>query len=124
MSNIEKLSILDVDYIDEETYSFYHADGDLCLKLWSKGYKVIDSPDSYIEHYSHANIKIRASNLEKQKIDWKNYLLKWKTIYPEIDNGKIGYWIKSDYTDHTNIVKLFKKISLLKFIIYKIKYNL
>ncbi len=109
----------DVDYIDEETYSFYHADGDLCLKFWNKGYKVIDSPDSYIEHYSHANIKIRASNLEKQKMDWENYLLKWKTIYPEIDNGKIGYWIQSDYTDHTNTAILFKKISLPKSIIYK-----
>ena len=99
-----------VNYIDEETYSFYHADGDLCLKMWQKGYKCIDSPDSYIEHYSHANAEVRQGNIEKQQLDWKNYLLKWENIFynPELNN--YGSWIEKEFVDKTETYKLFLKL--------------
>lgn len=64
-------AIMDVDYIDENTY-IYHEDGDLCLKLWQKGFSVIDSPDLYIEHYTHANLTMQKSKLNSQKKDLEN----------------------------------------------------
>ena len=94
-----------IGYIDEETFTFYHADGDLCLKMWQKGYTIIDSPESYIEHYSHANTIIRQTNVQKQKNDWNNYLNKWKgTFYhPDIDDA--GGWIEKEYHDCFNTAR-------------------
>jgi len=66
-------ALKDVDYIDEDTYFFYNGDGDLCLKMWKNGYEIIPAPDSYIEHYPHANLDVRKSNYHKQKSDNKKY---------------------------------------------------
>jgi glycosyltransferase involved in cell wall biosynthesis len=97
-----------VAYIDEETYHFYHADGDLCLKMWHNGYSCIDSPDSYVEHYSHANFDVRGSNQEKQQKDFSAYLKKWEGIfyYPEANN--IGGWITKEFMDTTLTAANFK----------------
>ena len=46
-----KKALEEINYIDEETFTFYHADTDLCLKLEQKGYFCDVSPDSYVEHY-------------------------------------------------------------------------
>ena len=54
-----------VGFLDEETYFFYNGDGDVCLKMWHQGYEIIDSPNSYIEHYPHANITVRSTNYKK-----------------------------------------------------------
>lgn len=53
-----KSALEDVNFIDEKTFKFYTADIDLCFKMIKKGYKIIESDNSYIEHYPHANIKI------------------------------------------------------------------
>lgn len=83
-----------VNFIDDKNYSFYHADGDLSLRLWDAGYKCIDSPQSFIEHYSDANTEVRVSNLEKQKIDWDTYTKKWSKLgAPKND------WIELEYKD-------------------------
>lgn len=83
-----KENLEDVGYIDEDTFSFYHADGDICLKMWQKGYSCVDSPYSFIEHYSHANSVVRRSNFVNQPQDWNNYLQKWNGIFynPELQN--------------------------------------
>jgi len=94
-----------VGYIDEETYNFYHADGDLCLKLSQRGHVCIKSPDSYIEHYSHVNEKVRMFNLEKQKEDWKAYENQWSRIYSK--PGKD--WIEKEFEDPTKTAIKFKK---------------
>lgn len=83
-------ALRDVDYIDEETYFFYSADGDLCLKLWHKGYEVIASPTSFVEHYPHANVTVRATNYETQKADAKNYLKKWEGIFYDPVSHNVG----------------------------------
>lgn len=83
-----------VDYIDADTYFFYHADGDLCLRLADAGYKTIDSPESFIEHYSDANTKVRASNNERQKQDWAAYENRWQKLkMPKHD------WIEKTFSD-------------------------
>ena len=66
-------ALKEVNFIDEETFFFYNGDGDLCLKLLQKGYKSVSSPDSYVEHYPHANLGVIKSNHQRQKEDNLNY---------------------------------------------------
>lgn len=102
-------AITDVGYIDEDNFTFYHADGDLCLKLWQKGYSVIDSPDSYIEHFSHANSVVRKSNSKSQKQDNENYLKKWEGIFYHRENLIQGSWIKKSFIDSTKTWEKFQQ---------------
>lgn len=69
-----------ISFIDSDTFSFYHADGDLCLRMWEAGYIVMDAPGSYIEHYSDANLTVRATNMERQKEDWAAYTKRWQHL--------------------------------------------
>lgn len=105
-----------VNFIDDEYFFFYHADGDLALRIWEAGYVCIDSPDSFVEHFSDANTEIRISNQEQQKQDWRTYTKRWEHLsMPEAD------WIEKSYTDphHTaerywqkdssNKIKLWRK---------------
>ena len=85
--------------------NFYHADGDLCLKLSQRGHVCIESPDSYIEHYSHVNEKVRMSNSEKQRKDWKAYENQWSRIYSKPDKD----WIEKEFEDPTKTASKFKK---------------
>jgi GT2 family glycosyltransferase len=86
-----------INFIDERNYFFYHADGDLCLRLDKAGYKCIDSPDSYIEHYSEANTAIRGTNIERQKQDWATYERNWSHLgRPKTD------WLEKTFRDSTN----------------------
>ncbi|MEA2470296.1 MAG: hypothetical protein QOE38_1295 [Thermoleophilaceae bacterium] len=66
-----------VGYIDEDKFAFYHADGDLALRLAEAGYPCVASDDSYIEHYADANPAVRASNLGRQRADWEAYSARW-----------------------------------------------
>lgn len=93
-----------VGYIDEDSYSFYHADGDLCLRMWDQGYACIDSPESFIEHHAHANEAVRAENLEQQQLDWHRYEATWGCLgRPEKD------WLELSFKDPANTVRQFKK---------------
>jgi len=89
-----KAALEAVGYIDETTFHFYHADGDLCLRMWEKGFTCVDGPDSYIEHRTHANRRVRASNDEKQQHDWNAYQRRWQNLgVPAQD------WIEKDFDD-------------------------
>lgn len=99
-----------VRFIDEERYFFYHADGDLSLKLWDAGYTIIDSPASFVEHYSHANVAVRASNFEGQKKDWTAYSDAWATRFPDTDSEFEGDWVEVDYTDGTRTAEQFRPL--------------
>lgn len=76
-----------VHFVNENDYSFYHADGDLSLKIWKAGYKIIDSKKSLVEHYAHANSKVRKSNNTKQQEDWDMYLKTWKDGESDFEGG-------------------------------------
>lgn len=85
-----------VNFIDQDNYFFYHADGDLALRIWDAGYQCIDGSESYIEHYSDANTEVRASNQGRQKLDWSVYEKRWKHLkMPSKD------WIEISYQDET-----------------------
>jgi GT2 family glycosyltransferase len=106
-----------VDFIDDENYFFYHADGDLALRIWDAGYTCIDSPDSYIEHFSDANTEVRTSNQENQKQDWAVYENRWKNLKmpksdwiekPFIDLGKTA---EEHWDENPKKLKLWRKKS-------------
>lgn len=95
-------ALQEVGYADENSYFFYHADGDICLRLAKAGYECIDSPNSYIEHYSHANLEVRASNFERQKKDWAIYTKKWERLgTPSRD------WIEKNFSDPRRTTKRY-----------------
>ena len=97
-----KSALEEVGYVDGKSYQFYHADGDLCLRMAEKGYTCIDSPKSFIEHYSRANLKVRKSNLSAQKKDWETYQKKW---------GKLGVpekgWVTKEFSDPANTAEKY-----------------
>jgi GT2 family glycosyltransferase len=66
-----------VGFIDEESFAFYHADGDLALRLADAGYPCVASEDSYVEHYADANPAVRATNVGRQRADWETYSARW-----------------------------------------------
>jgi len=73
-------ALRDVGYIDEENYSFYAGDVDLCLKLVTNGYECIAAPNSYVEHYPHAGLSIRKENESVWQNDIQNLIKKWEFI--------------------------------------------
>jgi len=107
----------DVGWIEEDRYQFYHADGDVCLKLWQQGYEVVDCAGAFVEHFRHANSKVRKHNMQKQKADWSAYLNRWKGIFYDPDKDDTGGWIYSDYYDHNRTVKNFPKLPAYKMLL-------
>ncbi|MFA6226281.1 MAG: glycosyltransferase [Methanoregula sp.] len=98
----------DVGYIDEDNYLFYHADSDLCLRIWEKGYRIIASPDSYIEHYSHANVFVRRTNAATMNHDWKCFYQRWNiplSLGPEIHKDIWNRQVKAYADPHATLEK-------------------
>ncbi len=69
-----------VGYADERSFRFYHADGDLGLRLDGLGWRCVDSPESYVEHYPHANPLLRSTNAESHPTDWETYTARWSHL--------------------------------------------
>ena len=88
-----------VGWIDQERFQFYYADGDVCLKLWEQGYQVVDCPAAFVEHFTHSNEKIRASNLSGERSDWNAYLDRWRGIFYHDDKPEIGSWLMKPHVD-------------------------
>lgn len=103
-------AIRSVNYIDEDSYKFYCADGDLALKLWNSGYIIIDSKNSLIEHYSHVNIGVRESNTKYYKDDLKAKINKWNGVFYPLNSDLNGSEIKLD----TLVDKEFAKKELYR----------
>lgn len=88
-----KKAMEEVGWIDESTYLFYKADGDLCLKLWQAGYKIIASQNSLVDHYFDKDEINRQKNNISLKHDRESYIKKWDGIFSFNDDkdlrGKI-----------------------------------
>lgn len=109
-----------VDYIDDTAFMFYHADGDLCLRMADAGYSCYDAPDSYVEHYSHVNRKVRRTNFERQPSDWAEYSRRWGSLgKPDVP------WLEKVYIDKNSTSEKYWKNQLknlwIKDIILKFK---
>lgn len=88
-----------VGFIDDRTFRFYHGDADLALKLWHAGYSCEVATDSFIEHYTHANRKIRATNFEGERSDWAAFTTKWAGIFYDPSKPEVGTWQEVQYDD-------------------------
>jgi glycosyltransferase involved in cell wall biosynthesis len=73
-------ALRDVGYADAETFSFYHADGDLTQRMQEEGWECVDSPGSFIEHHSHANVQQRRANQLTAQNDWTAYSHRWRHL--------------------------------------------
>jgi GT2 family glycosyltransferase len=84
----------EVGFIDEDAFAFYHADGDLALRLAEAGHPCVDSKESFVEHYADANPAVRKSNVTRQRDDWAAYTARWERL-GEPDRP----WIERDHHD-------------------------
>jgi glycosyltransferase involved in cell wall biosynthesis len=130
-----KKALEENNYINEEEFIFYCSDGDLCFELNQQGYLGEISPNSYIEHYPHANNKTKIKNAEAGKNDRNKFLKKWnleinvkppaftKTYFDEfqtINQFKYAHFTNFEYwIPHIkNIIKKQVKNILVKTKIY------
>jgi hypothetical protein len=99
-----RAAMAEVGYADEDNYCFYHADGDLCLRLAQQGYACIDSPQSFVEHHAHVNLPVRVENLQRQQADWSRYVARWGHLgKPQQD------WRERAFADPAATARLFRK---------------
>lgn len=105
-------AIKEVNFADEETYTFYSGDVDLVFKLRKAGYSIEDAPDSYIEHYWHANFGQRQSNWDAIQRDNEALCKKWITLFPEIDFSPENRFklLEKEFTDPARTSRIFWKL--------------
>jgi len=109
-----KNALASIGFADEDTYHFYHADGDLCLRLAEAGYACLAADDSYIEHYSHANEAVRESNLAVQKRDWAQYSAKWAALDARRDPSELESWVYRDHDDPHQTAQQFRGLAAVR----------
>lgn len=107
-------ALASIGFADEDTYHFYHADGDLCLRLAEAGYACVAADDSYIEHYSHANEAVRESNLTTQKRDWARYAAKWAALDAHRNPSESESWIYRDFQDPHRTARRFRRLAAVQ----------
>jgi GT2 family glycosyltransferase len=121
-------AVEEVGWIEEESFQFYYADVDLSLKLWRKGYEVVDCPAAFVEHFRHSNRQVRRRNLHHEGADRSAYLEKWGNEFFNPEKHAAGKWIYYDYNDSCKTAKKFPKINVylsrILLMMEKIKTNL
>ena len=115
-----KKALEEVGYIDEDVFRFYYADGDLCLRICQMGYEIIESQNSYIEHYAHANVGLRNKNAENATVDKEAFFTRWA--------GNIGNAVEEsshphikEYHDELKTAMKFKRARPIEFYAIKSK---
>lgn len=98
-----------VGWIDEDRYQFYCADGDLSLKLWEQGYEVVDCPTAFVEHFSHANLTTRQSNLQHEQQDVKAYQSRWQGIFYDPSRPNKRDWMYLSHQDPARTAEGFTR---------------
>lgn len=76
-----RAALMDVNFIDEESYSFYKADSDLALKIWWNGYEIVACEKAVVEHLLLPSEQLRAANNQTMENDRLNLIKKWQGIY-------------------------------------------
>jgi glycosyltransferase involved in cell wall biosynthesis len=97
-----KHALARVNYADEDRYLFYKADGDLCLKMWQAGYEIVDSPESFVEHYYDPNESVRRTNNPVLRQDRKAYKKRWQEIYYFSNESNLKGKIYSELQDENH----------------------
>lgn len=91
-----KAALEEVGFLDEDTYKFYCADGDVCLRMWQAGYEIVAAPDAFVEHYEEASSEVRTGNYATVERDWAAYVKRWDRIYFDPANPCPGQFLRSD----------------------------
>lgn len=71
-------ALRDVGYADEETYSFYCGDGDLCLRMSEAGWRCVASTESLVEHMSHVGTSSGPAG--RDEADMQAYADRWSRL--------------------------------------------
>lgn len=101
-------------WIEEDRYRFYYADGDLCLKMWHADCEVVDCKRAFVEHYCHANVSSRRTNLSSSDADWSAYLNTWAGIFYDPETGDTGGGsLRQQFHDPNGTARRFRKLHLL-----------
>jgi GT2 family glycosyltransferase len=101
-----KKAVEEVGWIDEETYAFYKADGDLCLRMWQAGYEFVDCPEAIVEHYYDETEEARRLNVnETLGRDRAAYLKRWEGVIYRPDTPYPSGPIYTDYVDKTKLAE-------------------
>jgi len=111
----------EVNFIDEDNYLFYHADDDLALKFKQKGYLIVDSPCSFVEHFLHANIELRGKVYENERNDYANLINNWEEVFLIENINNIHNKSFMDYNYKHSGLSLFYKMYKRDVIEKKIK---
>jgi len=94
-----------VDYADEDNYGFYCADGDLSLRIWEAGYRIVACPQAFVEHHAHAPERASHSRKEQYEQDMRFSRERWKHLIG-IDEF-VSDWPSISYTDPANTIASF-----------------
>ena len=86
-----------VGFANASDYAFYKADTDLSLRLWAAGYSVIDSPESFCEHYVSPEEAARVSNNAMIEYDRAVMRVKWPGLL-----GKKAKKMGPIFNDHSD----------------------
>ena len=119
-----KEALKDVNFIDENSFNFYCADGDLILRMHNKGWKIIALKGCYAEHLTHKpGIRRKAyspATLRDIEVFNKRYPNgcdhECQTEYIKVSNGRRFFWkvafincflgVLLKFADRLNHVKL------------------
>lgn len=101
----------EVGWIEEDAYDFYHADSDFALKLWHKGYEIVDSPHSFVEHYEHLGTNIRRENVQRASEDWQTLLRRWSGIFYHASTPTDPSFQYKTYDDPYKTADQFKSLA-------------
>ncbi|NLE06164.1 MAG: hypothetical protein GX638_15360 [Crenarchaeota archaeon] len=115
-----KKALESVNYVDEDTYHFYSGDIDLVFKLLSNNYSSIFSDNSFIEHYTHTNSKIRKNNIQYGYDDFTHFIKKWGSTHQQIKLENSLDQIKQiefSFNDEQKTIQLWEKIFKKNFIL-------
>lgn len=95
----------DVGWIDEETFRFYYADGDLAVRLFLAGYPIVGCKTALVEHLNHLK-----SGVGSYYDDLDHFLEKWQAtaLPPETHEN-----YKLEYDDPYHTVEDFPTLGLL-----------
>lgn len=107
-------ALKEVDYADEANFQFYSGDVDLSLKLEQAGYRIQTAPNSYIEHYWHANFGVRQNNLKQAQQDDVALRNKWQGTLPlrSFTEDNRFALIEKDYHDNTQACRQFWRLHI------------
>ena len=103
----------EVGYAEEQLYSFYCADTDLCLKMWQKGYLCLDAPDSYVEHCHILKGCVAAKisawiKTDKGNRDIDVFLKRWTGVHSDNGEWVAGTPLLKAHEDSFNTAEQFK----------------